>query len=600
MAVVHVAHVERGALAVEPAGAESGQFALMRKFRDRVGLVHELRKLRGTEKFADDRGDGAHVDEPRRRDLVGILRGHALFDEALEARDPHAQLILQKFADAPDAPIAEMVDIVDGADAVAEIEVGRYRRDHVVHRNVPVIEFVHERTDGLFLLVGDRNFGAAQNFMELFARRDEFDAVFPALFAVFAFFLLLVVRLLGLFREIDGVDLVAELLRDLFKVRVFRRGRDLFGEFEVGIINGRQKPETLGVFIGDRLEIDGIVADDPVAHFARALVGYEHVYGVDARILDLERLLFGDLLPFRDDQLARFGIEQIVRGNAPGKPVCDVQFFIEFISADLDHVVTAGIEKEVVQMLAHGLVGGDFAGAQTPVQFDQAVLLALCGILFDGCGDHLIVAENIGDGDVRPEAEGAQKDGRADLSFPVDVHPHDALRILFEFQPGAAVGDDRGFEHFPAGLVLFRLVIRAGRADQLRNDDALRAVNDKGAVLRHQREIAHKDVLIDDFFLHLIDKAHFYPKRHGIGRVAVAALFFVILGLVSEFVTEKIQFEMVGVVGNGREIFEHFAHALFDERAVRILLDLYEVRNVDDLIDLAEFPSLCLAVLLDR
>ena len=137
-----------------------------------------------------------------------------------------------------------------------------------------------------------------------------------------------------------------------------------------------------------------------MAHFARALVGNENVYLVDARVLDLERLGFGDLLPFGNDQLARFGIEDIVRGNTAGQTVRHVELFVEFIPADLDDVVAAGIEKEIVQVLADGIVGRHFAGAQPSVQLDETVLLALGGILFDGGGDHLVVAENIGDGDV--------------------------------------------------------------------------------------------------------------------------------------------------------------------------------------------------------
>ncbi|MPN24191.1 hypothetical protein SDC9_171585 [bioreactor metagenome] len=45
MAEVHVAYLERGAFAVEAAGAQRAQTALMRKLRERVCLVHELREL---------------------------------------------------------------------------------------------------------------------------------------------------------------------------------------------------------------------------------------------------------------------------------------------------------------------------------------------------------------------------------------------------------------------------------------------------------------------------------------------------------------------------------------------------------------------------
>ena len=465
---------------------------------------------------------------------------------------------------------------------------------------MPVIEFIDERADGLFLFGRDIHLFPREDLVELFARFAEFNAVFFALFAVFALFLLLVVRLFGLRGKVHGVDAVAELLRHRLRVRILHRFRDLLRKFVVRIINGGQKAEALRVLRRDRRKVHRVVADDFMAHFARALVGNEHVHFVDARVLDFESLGFGDLFPFGDDQLARFGVENIVRGNTAGQAVRHVEFFVEFIPADLDHVVTAWIEKEIVQMLAYRIVRRHFAGAQPSVKLDKAVLLALGGILLDGGGDHLVVAENIGDRHVRTEAEGAQKDSRADLPLSVDVHPHDALRILLEFEPCAAVGNDRCFEHFPARLVLFRLVVRAGRTDELRNDDALRAVDDKGAVVGHEREIAHKHFLIDDLVFDFIDKAHFYPKRERIRCVAVPAFLLVIFRLRAEFMAEKVQLEVIGIVGDRRKILEYFADTLFDERLIRVLLDLDEIGDLDRLVDSSELPSLCLAELLNR
>ena len=277
-----------------------------------------------------------------------------------------------------------------------------------------------------------------------------------------------------------------------------------------------------------------------------------------------------------------------------------LSFFVELIAPHFDHVVTAGIEKEVVQMLAHGIVGGDFAGAQSSVQFDQTVLFALGGVLFNGGGDHAVVVENVGDGAVGAETERAQKHGCADLSLSVHVHPQDALAVLFEFQPRAAVGDDGGLVHVAARLVGFRLVIRAGRTDKLGNDDAFRAVDDKGAVFRHEREITHKDFLIDHLFLHFVHEADFHAQGKSVRRVAVAAFFFVIFRFAAEFMIQKIQFKVVGIIGDRGEILEDLADTLVDKGIVGILLDLHEVGDIDDLVDLTELPSLGFAVLLNR
>ena len=42
------------------------------------------------------------------------------------------------------------------------------------------------------------------------------------------------------------------------------------------------------------------------------------------------------------------------------------------------------------------------------------------------------------------------------------------------------------------------LEVDAGRADELRDDDTLGAVDDEGALVGHQREVAHEDRLALD------------------------------------------------------------------------------------------------------
>ena len=60
----------------------------------RVGLVHELRKLRPAEELAHSRHDRADVDERAGRCALRVLDGHALFDHALHAHQAHAELRL--------------------------------------------------------------------------------------------------------------------------------------------------------------------------------------------------------------------------------------------------------------------------------------------------------------------------------------------------------------------------------------------------------------------------------------------------------------------------------------------------------------------------
>src|SRR5699024_1957837 len=61
-----------------------------------------------------DRGDDrTHVDQSLRRDRLDVLRRHALADDALHARETGANLVLDELADGADAPVAEVVDVID-------------------------------------------------------------------------------------------------------------------------------------------------------------------------------------------------------------------------------------------------------------------------------------------------------------------------------------------------------------------------------------------------------------------------------------------------------------------------------------------------------
>ena len=132
------------------------------------------------------------------------------------------------------------------------------------------------------------------------------------------------------------------------------------------------------------------------------------------------------------------------------------------------------------------------------------------------------------------------------------------------------------------------------------NDDAFRAVDDERAVLRHLGHIAHEHFLIDHFVFHLVHKAHLHAQRKGIRSVAVAAFFFVVLRLIAETVIEKVQFKVIRIVGDGREVLENFADPLFDKGSVTFFLNLDEFGNIDHFVDLAELTSFVLTVLANR
>ena len=119
---VHVANLEPGPLAGQAAGPQRGQPPLVRYLGQRVGLVHELRQLAGTEEFLEGRGHRLVVDEFLRHERLDVLETHAFLDRPLHAHQPDAELIFDQFADGPYAAVAQMVDVVRHAAAVLEFE----------------------------------------------------------------------------------------------------------------------------------------------------------------------------------------------------------------------------------------------------------------------------------------------------------------------------------------------------------------------------------------------------------------------------------------------------------------------------------------------
>ena len=95
----------------------------MRDLGERIGLIHELRKLARSEEFADRGHDrlGVHqvVRHGRRHFLVDR---HLFFDGALHAHQADAELVFEQFAHRAHAAVAEVIDVVHRADTAAQLE----------------------------------------------------------------------------------------------------------------------------------------------------------------------------------------------------------------------------------------------------------------------------------------------------------------------------------------------------------------------------------------------------------------------------------------------------------------------------------------------
>ena len=138
------------------------------------------------------------------------------------------------------------------------------------------------------------------------------------------------------------------------------------------------------------------------------------------------------------------------------------------------------------------------------------------------------------------------------------------------------------------GRVLGGGEVDARRAHQLADDDALGAVDDEGAVLGHQREVAHEDGLVLDLVRLLDDEVDLDLQRLGVGQVPGAALLLAELRLL-EVVVAEVQLEILaGEVGDRGDLVEQLAKAGLDEPIERIGLGLDQVREGENLRDVRE------------
>ena len=565
MGRVHVAHLEARALAGKPAGPERRQTALVGDLGQRVGLVHELGELRRAEEFAHRRRRRLGVDQVMRHHRIEFERPHALADGALHAQQTDPVLVLHQLAHRAHAPVAEMVDVVDLADPVLELD---QRLDHGedvllaqrAHRvlglqaeprihlhpadrgEVVALGIEEERVEHRFRAVQRRRLARAHHPVDVHQR----------------FF----ARSVAVDREA-----VEDIRADMGVIdpqglepgdaRLHQLGQRLLGDlvarFEMDL-SGLLVDQILGQILADQvfvadLELAQPLVDQP-AHEAR-----------------------GHFPAGLGDDLAVLGIDQIVHQLGAALPVG--------VEPGLPAVAGAHIGDRLVEIVEHlldrhavHLFGRDPATGRRAFGPERPGLLGV---------------------------EREQERGHRQLAPPVDADMDQIPGVELEIQPRAAIGDDPGGEEVLArrmGLALVMVEENAGRTVHLGNDHALGAVDDEGAVIRHQRHVAHIDVLLLDVADRtraglLVDIEDHQPEgdleRRGIGHVALLAFVDVVFRQF-ELVFDEFEGAVLGKIRNREDRAEHLLQPAIgpvpgldihlQELVVGRLLNLDEVRHV--------------------
>ena len=142
---------------------------------------------------------------------------------------------------------------------------------------------------------------------------------------------------------------------------------------------------------------------------------------------------------------------------------------------------------------------------------------------------------------------------------------------------------------------MFHAVVHARRTHELAYHNALRAVDDKRALLGHERELSHEYIL----FLYLarlfIDETRLDTQGGGIVCVALLALLHRVLRVRVELVVDKLKHKVSRVVADRGNVLKDLFEPRFQKPAVGIFLNLDQVRHLERLFDLGITHALVLA-----
>ena len=127
-------------------------------------------------------------------------------------------------------------------------------------------------------------------------------------------------------------------------------------------------------------------------------------------------------------------------------------------------------------------------------------------------------------------------------------------------------------------------IVHTGAADHLRYNNTLCTVDDKGAALGHQREIAHENFLLLDLAGFLVQETHTNLDGLCIGGIALTALVNRILGGIVHGKVQEAQLQITGIIGNGAHIAEYLLKALVEKILIGLLLDAQHIGHVQDVI----------------
>ena len=484
---VYVSNFEACAFTGQTAWAECGDTTFVRNLRQRVVLVHKLGQLAGTKELFHCCGNRLGVDHILRHQGIQIAQRQTLFNRTLYTHQANAELVFRHFANGTDTTVAEVVDIIDFAFTVTDID-----------------ELLHHFDDVVFAQdTGTFDFVAQQRTVELHTtNRGQIVTVFGEE---------------QVLKQAFSRFTSRRLTRAHHAVDFYQRAQTIVGWVDAYSF---RNVRTVVQIVGEQ-RFDTLVAG--LAQFSQQIQAQLHVRRADqftGRFVDVvfRSNFTRDVLNRNFDMfdIVFFQLANMARGNT---------------TAFLNVHFTVGFDIE----------GGGFTAQTLRYQLHLQLVVA-------NFKDHFL-EEQVKDL-LSGVIQRAQNDGCRQFTTTVDTNEQVVFRVEFEVQPGTTVRNDTCVIQDLTGRVslTFVTVKEDARATvQLRNDNTLGTVDNEGTVVGHERDFAHVDFLFFNVFngafrrFALVDhQTQFHAQRCGI-RHATDLTFFNIKNRFAQTVADVLQ-----------------------------------------------------------
>ena len=371
------------------------------------------------------------------------------------------------------------------------------------------------------------------------------------------------------------MDVLLDGLRQLFRIL----GKLLQNLSQHGIIHLLVDAEISGIAVHEAGEVNHHVGEN--LHIP--LLGL-NVHERNRGILDGIRHLRSHLVSCRRKDLPRGRIHHIGGQNAVPDSVLQCQLLVEFVSAHLGQIISAGIEEHGIDQTLCAFHAERLPGTYLFVQLKETLLIILSSVL-GKAGLYLgFVTENLPDLIIGANTQSSNQNGDGHLTGTVHTHIEYIIRIRLVLQPRTPIRNHRaGIEPF-SDLVMAYGVINARGTNQLAYDDSFGAIDHESTRLSHQGKVAHKDLMLADLLFFLIIKADSHRQGCRISSISFFTLFNRILHVIpAQLKIHEFQTKRAAVVGYGRDIVEGFPQPLVKEPLIGVFLDFDQIGHLQNL-----------------